>query len=357
MIYRILSGWESISEWKIPFNYSPSTSISVIIAARNEEENIKVCLESILKCDFPNNLLEIIVVDDASMDDTSALVNSIESDSIQLIHSDQNIGKKGAIRLGINSSKGNLIITTDADCRVNTQWLKSILSYYEKSEARLIAAPVQYDINKSVIQRFQYIDGINNMAVTANGILNKSYFMANGANLAYEKSLFNELNGFEGSKQLASGDDMHMIQSAANLDPNSVRYLKSQDAIVYTAPQTNLNDLINQRKRWASKTKYYSDKRIIKIQGYVFLFVLLLILNLGLSFFGSKLSFLGFFFGLFIKLSIDYIYLAKLHKYFNSKDVLVSFFPASFMFLAYILLAGWWALFPSSYKWKGRKLK
>ncbi len=354
MISRILSGWINTPEWIIPDDYSPSTQISIIIAARNEEEHIKACLESILECDFPTNLLDIIVIDDASTDDTSATVLSIQNKIIQLFHSDQNIGKKGALSLGIHNSKGDLIITTDADSIVNPNWLNSIVSYYEKTNARLIAAPIQYDIDKTLIQRFQYIDGINNMAVTANGIYKKSYFMANGANLVYEKSLFYELNGFEESKQLASGDDMHMIQSAAILDSSSIRYLKSKDAIVFTNPETNLSNLIDQRKRWATKTKSYSDKRIMKIQGYVFFFSLLLVLNLCLSFIGFGLSFSGFLFGLFIKLTIDFMYLTKLQEYFESKHALKSFLPASFMFLGYILIAGCWALFPSSYKWKGR---
>lgn len=357
MISRILTGWESTPEWTIPKNYNPNTSISIIIAARNEGGNIKTCLTSILKCDYPSDLLETIVIDDASTDDTLMQAKSVISDNINVIHSDNNIGKKGALALGIESAKGSLIIATDADCQANTQWLKSMSSFYEETGARLIAAPIQYDIDKSVIQRFQYIDGINNMAVTANGIKKKSYFMANGANLAYEKSLFIELDGFEASNQNASGDDMHMIQSAAKLDPSSVRFLKSKGAIVFTQPETSLRNLINQRKRWATKTKSYSDKRIMKIQGYVFFFNLLLLTNLFLSFFGAGFSLFGFLFGTFIKLSIDYMYLAKLQAYFESKDALKSFLPASAIFSGYILLAGWWALFPSSYIWKGRDLK
>jgi glycosyltransferase involved in cell wall biosynthesis len=356
MILRILSGWKNTPEWNIQDDYSPSTQISIVIAARNEEENIKACLESIIECDFPVNLLEILVIDDASTDDTSAVVLSIQNKLIQLFHSDQNLGKKGAISLGIHNSKGDLIITTDADCIVNTNWLKSIVSFYEYTNARLITGPIQYHIDQTLIQRFQYIDGINNMAVTSNGIHKKSYFMANGANLAYEKSLFNELNGFEKSKHLASGDDMHMIQSAANLDASSVRYLKSKDAIVFTNPESNLKSLINQRKRWATKTKSYSDKRIMKIQCFVFFFSLLLLINLCIWFLESGLSFFGFLFGLSIKLTIDFIYLSKLQEYFESKDALKSFLPASFIFLGYILIAGWWALSPSSYKWKGRDL-
>ena len=357
MISRILTGWEGTSEWTIPNRYTPSTFVSIIIAARNEEKSIKECINSILKSDFPHDSYEIIVIDDASTDNTSQQIKSIQDPRVRCILSNQNIGKKGAISLGIGLANGALIITTDADCIVQKYWLKSLVSYYETSKARLIAAPVQYNINKSLIQRFQYIDCINNMAVTANGILNNAYFMANGANLAYEKTLFTELNGFEGSNDVASGDDMFMIQEAAKLNPSSVRFLKSKQAIVFTQPETSISSLIQQRKRWATKTKTYSDKRIMKIQGYVFFFVALLLFNAAFSFFGSGLSFFGFLFGLFIKLSIDYMYLAKIHEYFKSKDALKSFLPASIMFLGYIILAAWWAIFPSVYTWKGRKLK
>ncbi len=356
MISRILTGWERTPEWIIPKRHIPSTFTSIIIAARNEEKTIEKCINSILKSDFPTDLYEIIVVNDASTDNTSTILTQISSSRLRIINSEQNIGKKGALSLGIEKSKGDLIITTDADCESGHQWLLSIVSYYENSKARLIAAPVQYEIDKSLIQRFQYIDCINNMAVTANGILSNAYFMANGANLVYEKSLFMELGGFQRSEKIASGDDMFMIQEAAKLDPKSIRFLKSKEAIVYTQAEDSLGGLIQQRKRWATKTKFYSDKRIMKIQGYVFFFVMLLLFNLGLSFFGTGLSFFGFLFGLFIKLSIDYMYLAKLQEYFKSKDVLKSFLPASLMFMVYIVIAAWWALFPSRYKWKNRKL-
>ena len=357
MISRILSGWLNTPEWTNYQSHKPITKISVIIAARNEEKNIKKCIESIVSCDYPSHLLQIIVINDASTDDTLREIKSIRSGVVTLLNTEQNEGKKAALELGIRSSTGQLIITTDADCEVQKNWLLSIVSFYKKSKATLIAAPIQYSISKSIIQRFQYIDGINNMAVTANGITKKSYFMANGANLAFEKALFLELNGYDKSKDIASGDDMFMIQSAAAIHPSKVRFLKSKEAVVFTQPERNLADLMTQRKRWATKTKSYSDKRIMKIQGYVFFFIILLIANLLLSPIGSGLSFFGFLFGLFIKLSIDYMYLSQISKYFPSKDALKSFLPASFMFLIYIILAGWWALFPSQYRWKGRDVK
>lgn len=357
LISRILTGWEDSPDWKTPTNFKPKTKVSIIIAARNEEYNIVNCLKSIESNNYLKSLFEVILVDDSSSDNTAEKARSIKNDNLRILTSNKNIGKKAAITLGIEKAKGELIIVTDADSTVPPKWIETIVSYYEKSGARVIAGTIQYYIDKSLIQRFQYMDSINNMAVTANGINRKAYYMANGANLAYEKSLFNELGGFSNEDEIASGDDMYMIQSAAKLDPNSVRFLKSKDAIVYTQAESSISDLMNQRKRWATKTKNYTDKRVIKIQGFVFFFILLLLTNLVFTFWGSGLSLFTALFALFIKLSIDYLYLSKLQKYFKSKDALKSFFPASILFLVYILIAGWWALVPSEYNWKGRKVK
>ena len=120
-------------------NQKNNTLISVIIAARNEEKNIGLCIESILKQTYPAHLFEIIIVDDHSIDSTVAIVNSFTQNNITLINlaafrtrqSNLNSYKKKAIETGIGFAKGNLIVTTDADCIVQPRWLTTIASYYE----------------------------------------------------------------------------------------------------------------------------------------------------------------------------------------------------------------------------------
>lgn len=356
LILNLYTGWTDTPTWTSPKNNKLSTFVSIVIAGRNESKYIADLLTSISKNNYPSELYEVILVDDHSDDDTVSIARSLSIENLQIINSTQSNGKKQALTNGIEVAKGSLIISTDGDCLVGVNWISTIVSFYEKSGARLIAGPLQYIKDKSILQNFQYLDTINNMAVTANGISKKAYYMANGANIAFEKSLFEEIGGFQ-SSTTASGDDMHMIQAAADLDPSSVRFLKSMDAIVKTYPQTNLPELLKQRKRWATKTSTYSDKRIVKIQAYVFGFVLLLILNLALVGWGTGLSLFGFLLALFMKLSIDYLYLARLADYFYHKDGIKKYIPASICFLLYILLAGWWALSPSAYEWKGRKTR
>ena len=126
--------------------------ITVIIAARNEEKNIGNCIESIIKQTYPANLFEVIIVDDHSIDSTAAIANSFNQNNIRVINLNDFTGnknlnsyKKKAVETAIGFAKGNLIVTTDADCVVQPQWLHAIASYYEKTAAVFIAAPVVYN--------------------------------------------------------------------------------------------------------------------------------------------------------------------------------------------------------------------
>jgi len=352
-----MDGWDDTSEWDIPADYVPKTKVSILIAARNEEKNIGSCIESIFRNKYPSHLFEIIIVDDHSEDNTQAVVQSYPQSNIKLIGLEDGTGKKSALEVGIKQATGSLVACTDADCVVPEKWLLSLASFYESTGANCIAGPIAYQVNKTLLQRFQYLDALNNMCVTANGIKKGTYHLANGANLIFTKEVFERIGGYPEKDNHASGDDVFLIQKIAKKNPAKVRFLKSQEAIVLTKPETNLTDLKQQRIRWATKSKSYKNPNIVRIQGFVFAFVLLLLLNLLLSPFGSGLSFFGFLLALFIKWTMDYLYLSKMADFFGERDPLKSFFGASVGFLLYILFAGMKALSPTSYNWKGRDMQ
>lgn len=357
LLSNILDGWNETEEWETPNNYIPKTIISVIIAARNEEKFIGQCIESILNCNYPKELYEIIVVNDHSEDQTEEVIKNFKDNNVSIINLEEVSGKKNALELGIRRAKGELIACTDADCQVPQEWLRSVANHFENTQNQCIAGPISYIHDNSLLQRFQYLDALNNMCVTANGIKRKSYFMANGANLFFTKDVFIEIGGYQKNAQYASGDDMFLIQEIASRYPDKISFLKSKKAVVETQPETTFLGLVNQRTRWATKSKAYSNKNIMKIQGFVFYFVILIILNLVFTLFGTGLSILGFLTALLIKLSIDFFYLWKLSGYFGDRNPMKSLFTASIGFLIYIIFAGIKALLPSSYNWKGRATK
>jgi cellulose synthase/poly-beta-1,6-N-acetylglucosamine synthase-like glycosyltransferase len=131
--------------------FNNSTTLSIIIPARNEEENIENCLQSILQNNYTAHLFEIIVVDDHSEDNTANIVKEYEQQNVKLILlkdfvTDKiNSYKKKAIEVAIAQASGALIITTDADCIVPATWLQTIATFYEEKKPAFIAAPVLID--------------------------------------------------------------------------------------------------------------------------------------------------------------------------------------------------------------------
>ena len=135
----------------------------------------------------------------------------------------------------IGLAKGNLIVTTDADCIVQPEWLQTIASYYEEFGPVFIAAPVVYtnplhgdSFFKKLLKIFQSLDFITLQGITGASVYKKFHNMCNGANLAYEKKVFNEVGGFEGIDQIASGDDMLLMHKIQKIYPGRIQYLKSR---------------------------------------------------------------------------------------------------------------------------------
>lgn len=338
------------------------TPISVIIPARNEEENMRDCLESVLNQSYPNNRFEVIVVDDFSTDGTAEIVKTFSGKNVRLISlSDQledgeiNSYKKKAIEVAIQNATGDLIITTDADCIASPKWLETIASFYQKNNSAFIAAPVTFYEEDSFLKIFQSLDFMTLQGITGASVHKKFHSMCNGANLAYEKKVFAEVNGFKDIDHIASGDDMLLMHKIFKKYPDRVHFLKSSKAVVRTKAAETLLEFFNQRIRWASKADKYSDKRITAVLFLVY-FLNVWILFLGIcSMFNAAVS-TTFIIALIIKTIVELLFLYPVTKFFN-KVKLLWWFPAAQPFhILYTVIAGWLGKF-GSYKWKERKVK
>jgi cellulose synthase/poly-beta-1,6-N-acetylglucosamine synthase-like glycosyltransferase len=123
---------------------------------------------------------------------------------------DENINsyKKRAIELAIAQSKYDWIVTTDADCIVLQSWLHLFDAYIQKKERVFIAAPVMFHCDNSFLSTFQCLDFLSLQGITAASVYAGAHSMCNGANLAYKKTAFYEVDGFKNADHIASGDDM-----------------------------------------------------------------------------------------------------------------------------------------------------
>ena len=158
-------GWKALPIWNIPDDFTPKTKISVLIPARNEAENIENCINSILNQTYPKALFEVIILDDFSEDKTPELVNNYAKNgftNIQLLQLANFISpneiqsfKKKAIEIGISQATGELIMTTDADCIVQPDWLMLVASIYQEKQPKFIAAPVNFHNEQNDFERFR----------------------------------------------------------------------------------------------------------------------------------------------------------------------------------------------------------
>ena len=232
LFYR--AGWRELKP-SSENDHESSLKISVIIPARNEEENIGKLLSSLEKQTYSPHLFEVIVVDDHSTDNTATVVSGYSFVKLIRLEFDNiNSYKKKAIETGIAAASGDLIVTTDADCIVPNNWLKTIASFKEKTSVVFIAAPVVLESASNLLQAFQDLDFLVLQGITAASVQKRFHNMCNGANLAYERKAFIEVNGFTGIDHIASGDDMLLMQKIAQRFPTKVSYLLSKDTIVTT---------------------------------------------------------------------------------------------------------------------------
>jgi cellulose synthase/poly-beta-1,6-N-acetylglucosamine synthase-like glycosyltransferase len=350
-------GWHRLGFYKKRQNVENQTHISVLVAARNEEANIEKCIKSILAQNYPKHLFEVIVIDDHSEDQTFAILNGLQSENLRILRlADFGIkgSKKKAIELGVHQAKGQLIVATDADCLTQPNWLSLIASFYEEGKYKFIAAPVNFYQEKNTFELCQSLDFLGLMAVTGAGIELKRFNMCNGANLAYEREVFFEVDGFKGIDQLASGDDMLLMQKVALKYPDRIGYLKNTEATVFTFAKETVKSFINQRVRWASKTNSYKEFLVTGILIMVFFFCCNIPFSLFLVLFLGKPALQLFVFQCVVKLTCDIVLLYPICVFFKRKDLVKVFFPAFWGHLAYIIVVGFLANILYNYEWKGR---
>ncbi|TXH23092.1 MAG: glycosyltransferase [Chitinophagaceae bacterium] len=339
----------------------PQTQFTILIPARNEEQNIEALLHSITQNQYPKEWFEVIVIDDHSTDNTFDVVNQFIASSehqirIKKLEADHiNSYKKKAIEMGISLAKNDWIICTDADCIVPQKWLQSFDLLIQNNKVQFIAAPVAFTSENSLLSIFQNLDFITLQGITAASVFSKTHNMCNGANVAYSKNAFHQVGGFAGIDHIASGDDLLLMHKIDQAFPNQTLYLKSTEAIVKTIPPQNWKSFINQRIRWASKSTQYDDKRIFWVLIVVYFLNLGILSTAILSIFNSQ--FLNSLLILILlKTVVEFPFVFSVAHFFKKSKLMIWFLFFQPLHITYTVVAGFLGVF-GSYQWKGRTVK
>lgn len=357
-----LKAWKEVPETTIQLDIN-WPKVSVLIPVRNEAENIASLLHDILAQDYPSELLEIIVINDHSTDNTAEIVASFSHPSIHLLDLESLLKdapasaafKKRAIEAGIHHATGEWIFTTDGDCRIQPQWIKAMLSAAVVRKAKLVTGPVLLSPYSTDFEKFQSLDFMGMIGITAASLQKGMFNLANGANLLYEKKAFLAVDGYKDIDHSPSGDDMLLVYKIAAYSDGAVAFAKDAKAIVSTAPMHTMQGFLQQRFRWTSKSTHYQDKRITAILGLVYLSVLWIPINLLAGIFWPPLFLWGIFHWA-LKSVVDYYFLKNVSDWYGHNTLMKTFFRSQWMHVLYIIGVGTLGNV-LQYKWKGRKLK
>lgn len=330
------------------------TKISVLIAARNEEDNINILLNSIYNQSYPKELFEVIIVDDHSEDNTKSIINEFitkNSDfNLTLLEAD-GIGKKAAISQALHHAKNELILVTDADCELNRFWIENIVGFYQHHKCKMILAPVLLSPSNTLFQKLQVLEHLSLIASTAGSAAIGFPVMCNGANMAYERKAALEVEKNRHDFNIASGDDMFLLeQFVKNYGYKSVKFIYNKSTVVKTKTSENIKDFFRQRRRWVSKTKAYTNWKIIST-ALIVLFFNLSIVSLFLSAFFIKSLWSLYILLTLLKFFTDYPILKNITNFMNQSKLMRWALPLEFLYPFYVVFTAFSGLL-LNVKWK-----
>lgn len=326
-------------------------TVAVVIAARNEEQNILQLLKALeaQECSFP---FEVMIVDDASEDRTLQIAQAYWPKKFHFIAiSNHGTGKKDAITTGVNSTAAEVILITDADCIPDVQWVQKMAEQFNDERCCFAAGMIRPSYGDGVVGAALATETIFLQIVSAGLHATGNPAMCNGASMGFTRQLFLEVQGFN-NDPFVSGDDVLLLQKALRHRPDGIRWVKEQNAMVEARVAESVPEAIRQRHRWLSKAKAYSSP-LLTIAGIVFLAVQLLLpaLVAGMLFWGVWDN--PFWLGFGIKIGVELLLLSLASSFFRETNAIM-LLPVSVIVYCIISLGAVLRLSGRNVEWKGR---
>lgn len=341
-VYLIVLTWLAIGFIRTPYSnqQSHSNSFTIIISARNEEQTILRCLDSISKQHYPKEKIQLILIDDGSTDQTHLKANNYLHDSgldFTLIKNSLKKGKKASISLAMQQAKHPYIITRDADTfSYSSNWLSSISGFIENNSSDFIIAPVSLSNNIGLLWAMQAIENNILTLVSVGSTYFRKSFLCSGANLIFKKNIFESTKGYSSHAHIPSGDDVLFMEDVKKAG-GKIGYLKCKDATVFTYPCYSFTELLNQKIRWASKftvNKNWLNFLLALVTFFTnmtWLFCFIVALNVPQT---SEIA-LAF---VLVKLIFDFLLLFLASSFIRNKHLLWYSFPAGCVYPIYASL-------------------
>jgi len=326
--------------------------VSVIVAAKNEEECILECMQSLYKIDYPSDKLELIIVNDNSTDSTQKIIDEFikEKPAFKAIKSKKSTGtlkgKANAIANAMEIAAGEIIFTTDADCIVKPEWVKTILSYYDDEVAGVFG--FTHQPGKSIFTKMQSADLIYLLTVSSGTMNMENPMSCIGNNMSYRKSVYDEVGGYE-SIPFSVTEDYKLLREMIKLDKYKFHYPVDVNGLVITRPCADVKTLFRQKKRWSVGGLETGGQGFsVMLTGFLGNFLILLLpfvfswINLGL---------------ILTRFVSDYLFLKSMHNKLELEFSVIRLIYFEFYLFIYAMLTPPVVITSKNVVWKDSKFK
>ena len=338
-------------------------SLAVVIPVRNEAVTLPDLLHDLAgqtNGEGKPLAFEVLVIDDASTDDTRARANACRPPAnlrlrvLSLAAPAGFVGshKKLALQQAIGATPSEVIVTTDGDCRVGPHWLSTIQQHFTQHQSLLVSGPVTFTHERSLFERLQTIEFASLIGTGAACLHAGRPTMGNGANLAFRRAAFLEVDGYAGNLHIPSGDDEFLLQKIAERFPHRVSFLKRTEATVRTYAKPSVGEFYQQRKRWASKWRLHRRFSVAALAIFIFTYHLSVLLVVFLTLFGQ---YPGWVLGwqLLPKVALEYLFLRSVLAVMKKRLSGRLFLLMQLIYSPYAVFFGLRANF-GGYHWKNR---
>jgi cellulose synthase/poly-beta-1,6-N-acetylglucosamine synthase-like glycosyltransferase len=317
--------------------------ISVVIAARNEEDTLPRLLTALINQSYPQDFYEVIVANDQSTDKTAAIVEEFSRKwpQIKLLNVKNRrqvpSPKKNALQQAIEMAQNEIILSTDADCLVGKYWIEAMASEYADPEVKMVCGFSKTNPGSwqkiSAVQKFEHFDFIAIFSAAAGALGSGKYFSCSGQNISYRQADFWDVGGFSKIWQLISGDDVNLLQLFRQAD-KKVRFCLNHHSYATTRAIDSWSELLNQRSRWASNMKWQ-----LQLNPEFFLYLTsayLLTIFVYLLWLVNWWLPLGF---ILLRMGLELSFLKQAFQIFRIEKNILKFYPLWFFIQPFYMLA------------------
>jgi|TARA_B100000035_G_scaffold314502_1_gene330974 cellulose synthase/poly-beta-1,6-N-acetylglucosamine synthase-like glycosyltransferase len=336
--------------------------VSIVIPAKNEMENIGRILSDLTKQTYPADSYEVVVIDDESSDDTVRIVNDFIGyiPNLQLLSSEGVESslryKKRPLDLGIRKSHGEILLLTDADCTVSTNWIASMVSSFTENVGMVIGYSEASPVN-TITQKLEALDFLMLLSAARGSAALGEPYACTGQNIGYRRKAFDEVGGFSTFASQVGGDDTLLMQQIKRKTSWQIVFSQDPDSFVKSTPQDTLWGFITQRIRWAADTLlvWKTDPLFFGIIVVTFLANLLSSIFPFMLLNNPALSMI--LLGLLAKLFVEGAVMFKGTTIFNRQELRVVFLLWFFLQIPYVAFMGLLSFFGNLLPWGGRQTR